>query len=186
MIVRPTLYIDSCCFIDLVKSLLDRPLVSLPSKERNRADDCWFLRRLCDASRDGVIRLVTSTLSVAECLHVGDSGPPDQRTRDLFHDFLTSGSVVELLEADVFVAEEARRLYWDRDVRVKGADGLHLATAMIHDCREFLTTDDRIRDQSRKFGQAVPKLRTIGINVVRASETRYLPDNYRTPDMFGP
>ncbi len=179
----PPLYVDSCGFIDLVKHRLHKPLAATDEETNRRMEDCWFLRRLCDAARDGAVQLMTSILSVGECLHIGDI-PPDQTTQDLFHAFLTSGEVVELIEADIFVAEDARRLCWDHGLRLRGADGIHLASAIGTSCLEFLTTDRRIADQATRFGNAVSKLREIGINVIRASQTQCLPNEYRTDDLF--
>jgi hypothetical protein len=85
------------------------------NEARIREEDCWFFRRLCDASRDGVIQLATS-MSVAECLHVEEPGGPSKETRELFVEFLTSGTIVDLVEPDIFVAERARDLLWNDGV----------------------------------------------------------------------
>jgi predicted nucleic acid-binding protein len=142
------------------------------------------MKRLCDASRDGTIRIVTSVLTVSECLHIGDADPVDQPTRDLIVDFLTSGRVVDLAEADIFIAEKARSLWWDHNIRLKGADGIHVATALEMGCTEFITTDARVRDQTNKFSNAIVALRGIGLNVIRGSQTAALPVEYRTDDLF--
>jgi hypothetical protein len=81
MSTSPRLYVDSCCFIEAVKLRWGIPL-SGDEKEANvRADDCWFFRKLSDASRDGAIQLVTSILSVAERPHVDEPGGPTTETR---------------------------------------------------------------------------------------------------------
>ena len=128
MTTRPNVYFDACCFIDLIKHGRGLKLASHDDEHSRRQEDCWFLSRLCDASRDGVIRIVTSTLTVSECTHLGDGNPVEQTTKDIINSFLTSGVVVDLIEADIFVAEKARGLLWDHQVRIKGADAIHLAT----------------------------------------------------------
>lgn len=145
MSTSPRLYVDSCCFIEAVKLRRGIPLSGDEKEAKVRADDCWFFRKLSDASRDGAIQLVTSILSVAECLHVDEPGGPTTETRALFVDFLTSGSVVELVEPDLFVAERARDLHWKDNVLLSGADSLHVATALLTECVEFLTLDGKIK-----------------------------------------
>jgi predicted nucleic acid-binding protein len=179
---KPRLYVDACCFIEAVKHRREIPLSSDAAQAKARQDDCWFFRRLCDASKDGAVALVTSMLSIAECLHVEENPGPSQETRDLFVEFLTSGTVVELIEADIFVSERARDLRWSDGIRLSGADGLHVATALIEECSEFLTLDRKIAKQ--KFSDAMPKLKTIGINVLRPSQTAHLPNEYKADDLF--
>jgi hypothetical protein len=179
----PHIYVDSCCFIEAVKH---RRGISLSGdvEERNiREKDCWFFRKLCNASRDGVIQLMTSMLSVAECLHVEEGDGPSKETRELFVEFLTSGRVVSLIEPDIFVAERARDLVWNDGVLLSGMDCLHVASALLDGCSEFLTLDYKIKKRA-KFATAIPKLTRIGLAVLRPSETTNLPGEYRSDDMF--
>jgi hypothetical protein len=99
----------------------------------------------------------------------------------MFVEFLTSGSVVHLVEPDLFVAERARALYWQDGVLLSGADSLHVASAILDGCTEFLTLDGKIRKQ-RKFSTAIPLLRKVGVIVIRPSETGNLPNEYRQDD----
>jgi hypothetical protein len=55
---------------------------------------------------------------------------------------------------------------------------------MLEECQEFLTIDARINSEGRKFRTAVPEIGKIGPKVIRASETSYLPDEYRSDDIF--
>jgi hypothetical protein len=121
-------------------------------------------------------------LSIAECVHVDEPSGPSQETRDIFVEFLTSGSVVHLVEPDLFVAERARDLYWQDGVILRGADSLHVASAILDGCTEFLTLDGRIRKQG-KFATAIPLLHKVGLAVVRPSETGKLPNEYRQDDL---
>lgn len=77
----PRIYVDSCCFIEAVKHRRGIALPGNLEEKKIRENDCWFFRKLCDASRDGAIQLVTSMLSVAECLHVEERGGPSKETR---------------------------------------------------------------------------------------------------------
>jgi hypothetical protein len=145
----------------MVKHRRGIPLSGNEKEAKIREEDCWFLRKLCDASRGGAVQLVTSMLSVAECLHIGEIGKPAQETRDLFVEFLTSGTVIDLVEPDIFVAERARDLFWNDGILLSGADSLHVASALLDGCVEFLTLDGKIRKQ--KFATAMPRLKAIGL-----------------------
>ncbi len=122
-------------------------------------------------------------LSVAECLHVEEPGGPSRETRELFVEFLTSDTIVDLVEPDIFVAERGRDLLWNDGVHLSGADCLHVATALLDGCSEFLTLDGKIRKQ-KKFATAIPELKKIGLAVLRPSQTNNLPNEYRTDDLF--
>jgi hypothetical protein len=52
---------------------------------------------------------------------------------------------------------------------------LHVASAILDGCTEFLTLDGKIRKQ-RKFSTAIPLLRKVGVVVIRPSETGNLPN----------
>jgi PIN domain len=182
MSIRTRIYVDACCFIEAVRHRRGLPLSADGNEAKRREVDCWFFRKLSDASRDGAIQLVTSMLSVAECIHAGEDGKPSQETRDLFVEFLTSGRVTDLVEPDIFVAERARDLFWNDGIVLSGADSLHVATALLSECREFLTLDGKITKQ--KFAAAIQQLKKIGLTVIGPSETEFLPPEYRTDDLF--
>lgn len=176
----PRIYADACCFIEMVK--LERGVPIPAENSVTREADRWFFRRLCDASRDGAISLVTSMLSIAECVHINEEPTPADETRALILDFLSSGSVVSLVEADIFVMERARDLRWKDDVRLGGADSIHMATALLDGCAEFLTLEKKI--EKSKVATSMPKLQKLGLSVVRPSQTNCLPNEYRTDDLF--
>lgn len=178
----PKLYLDSCCFIDLVKFRRGMNLSLDDDTRKSRENDCWYLRKICDAARDGALTVVTSMLTVAECTHVGEAAPPSEETQNMFIDFLTSGMVAQLVEPDIFVAECARALRWTYDIRLGGADAIHMATAQIEGCAEFLTMDETIKKQ--KVKESIPKLAKIGIKVLRPYETTLLPISYRQGSFY--
>jgi predicted nucleic acid-binding protein len=174
---KPRLYLDSCVFIDLAKVSLE---IGTEELDPSRRDDVWFARRLCDASRDGAVEIFTSTITVAECQHV--EGVVTDPIKELFDAFLMSGRVVTLVSADLFVAEEARRLRWDYNLSLAGADAIHLASAKLVKCSEFVTTDGHLRKQ--KIQSAKTVLEDNFIKIIRASQTRLLPREYRQADML--
>jgi hypothetical protein len=182
---KPKLYVDSCCFIEALKHRRGLPLSTPdPVKLAIRDEDCWYFRRLCDAARDGSIQLVTSMLSIAECTHLNEAGGPSKETRDLIVEFLSSGAVVDLVEPDLFVSERARDLLWNDGILLSGADSLHVATALLEECREFLTLDRKIKT-TQKLAAAMPALLNLHLSVIRPSKTLFLPAEYRSDDLFG-
>jgi predicted nucleic acid-binding protein len=170
-------YMDSCCFIEMAKRSIGKSNTSDSSKN----DDVWFLRKICDASLAGDIQVITSTLSLAECIHVGN-GYIDNDAKVLFEKFLTSGKVVIPDDADYFVAIAARDLYWSHGILLSGSDAIHVATAILTDCREFITTDKRLSKQ--KFRDALEAMEKVNLRVVRASGTKLLPMKYRQGEMI--
>lgn len=178
----PRIYTDACCFIEAVKYRRSLPL-SVPAHSlADRELDCWFFKRLCDASRDGAVTLVTSMLSIAECTHADEPSGPSQATKDVLIEFLTSGTVVELVEADIFVMERSRDLLWNDNIKLAGADSIHVATALLSECSEFLTLDDKLKKP--KVSAAVPLLDKLGLKLLRPQQTARLPNEYRTDDLF--
>jgi hypothetical protein len=59
---------------------------------------------------------------------------------------------------------------------------VHVASAILDGCTEFLTLDGRIRKQG-KLATAIPLLQQIGLAVIRPSDTGKLPNEYRQDDL---
>lgn len=170
---KDRVYMDSCCFIDMAKIDLS---VTDSIYDRSRIDAVWYLKRLCDAARDGEIEIITSTLTIAECLHDGN-GHIGDKAKDLFEKFITSNRVALTISADYSVCVEARDLFWKHGILLAGADAIHLASAIVMNCKEFITTDEHFKKQ--KFKRAIaPIQKTKGIKIIRASETTILPTKY--------
>ncbi len=136
------------------------------------------MRRLLAASRDSVIRVITSSVTIAECLHLGDPAQPvpNANTQRFFSELLTSGkSGVFLTQPIQSIFELARSLRWKRHVFLKPMDSIHVATALHHRCKEILTRDGdifKVRDQ----------LADLDLSVAFPSQTELLPDTYRQDD----
>lgn len=163
MPAKPRVYIDSCCFIELA-------LQSIGKHKTDRDDDLWHLKALFDAALDDKIELLTSTLSIAECSHAGGDVSEDVKT--LFKRLLTSGRFVFLVQDSVLVAERARNLRWAHSLSFRGADAIHIASAMEMKCDEFLTWDEKIHAQAVALGN-------LGIPVHFPRDTASLPMEYR-------
>ena len=165
---RPRLYVESCCFIDAAKES-----VGILASERKT--DVWFLWKLLEAHKDGAIEVFTSVLTIAECTHA--EGNDDARVRNLFERLLMSGQYCVLIQPTPFVASDARDLRWKHGIKLRGADGLHVASGLAKKCQELLTTNGRIAD----FGG---KIATLGMRVCRPAKTVLLPDKYRQGNLL--
>lgn len=163
---RRRVYIDACCFIDMMKQSLDVAL------DRGRDEEVRFCKLLLEASRDKEIECMTSTLTLVECLHVG--GNISDTAKTLLRGVLESGRFTSLISADPFIAERGRDLRWVHGVTGprRGADYIHLASALETGCEEFITVDERI------IGEA-NRLRLLGVRPTKPTQTALLSDDRR-------
>jgi predicted nucleic acid-binding protein len=163
---KPRIYLDSCCFIDLVKQTLSLPLDS------DRQKDVWHVKQLLQAHRDGEVQVFTSALSIAECTHV--EGDTSQKVRNEFNDLLLSGQYLVLVEPTPFIMTDARDLRWGKALTLRGADAVHVASALNRKCEEFITTDKQIA----KLNSNTAIVRA-GLRAIAGRDTKCLPDKYR-------
>lgn len=86
-------YVETCPFIDMgkFKAGMRMGVTDLTQAERER--DVWHMKRLLAAGRDAAIQVVTWSVTVAECIHLGDSTQSvlTADTQRLFKELLTSG-----------------------------------------------------------------------------------------------
>lgn len=161
-------YIDSCAFIDMAKVAVGKIIAT------DRESDVWHMKRLLEAGRDKEVEIFTSTLTIAECTHVGDNDISDE-VKANFSALLTSGQYVRLVETTPFIGEDARDLRWLHGISLKGADSLHVATALDRKCEELLTTNGRLQ----RLAAHSAKLEALGLRVYAGRLTRCLPEKYR-------
>lgn len=117
----PSICLDSCVVIDLLE------------KREGRIE--WLIPFVREAE-DGKLKLVVSTMVIAETLRVDGLDTDEQRQliRDFFeNDFIYAFNV------DRRVAERAQDLR--RNHKLDGADSVHLATAIVAQCPYLLTND---------------------------------------------
>lgn len=176
MTSKPRIYMDSCPFIDMVKEAVGA------TRSVGRGGEIFFIKQVLEAARAGEVELYTSTLTVVECTHAdGDTSPEVMR---LLTNLLTSGQYVRLVTPDPFVAERGRDLRWKNGIVIngRGADYLHVASALHAECGEFLTTDGRV-DGKGIIGVA-PQLATFGLRVRKPSESLLLPGERRQTSLL--
>jgi hypothetical protein len=167
-------YIDSCCFIDMVKVEVGQTLAT--DIER----DVWFLKKLLEAHRDKEVRVFTSTLTIAECTHVGDLAL-SEKVKSEFTRLLISGQYVHLVQMTPFIAIDARDLRWNRGISLRGPDGVHVASALEMKCEEFLSGDGKLQRVEAQGARLI----SLGLTPRRGSATVCLPDKYRQLELSG-
>jgi hypothetical protein len=87
---------------------------------------------------------------------------------------LTSGRVFTLAEVTRSIAARARDLDWDDLLSsLGGADAIHVATALLTDCKELFTTD------ARGILKNSVKIQALGLRVMSPANTSLLPPEYR-------
>lgn len=181
------IYIDACPLIDLGQA---KSGVAVPVADTEKAkaaaerikNSVWFCQQALRAARAKKLKILTSFLSIAECTSISDgtqslTSPPDEIKR--FYDMLllSGRSGIELVPITQFIATRARDLRWISNINLKGADTIHVASAMQMKCAELWTRDGRIWSNREKLAQ-------LGLNVVTPYETRYLPDEFRSQPLF--
>lgn len=167
-----SVYMDACCFIEAVKCEASIQIVD------SRKNEVWYIKKLLQAHRDREITVFTSTLSIAECTHIGETPvPPEVQQR--FEALLTSGQYVHLVQTTPFICIDARNLRWVDHLLLKGADSVHLASALDRGCGEFLTLDGGFARVSKH----ADALRAKGILVRVPSDTDALPGRYYQMDL---
>lgn len=162
------IYMDACCFIDIVRVNLGKVVT------QDRESDVWHLKRLLEANRDKEIEIYSSTISIAECTHAGqnDISPP---VKSEFDRLLMSGQYVRLVQLTPFVATDARDLRWIHGINLKGADSIHVASALAMKCEESLSANGRLA----RLGNAGNSLARLGLHVRGGRQTHCLPERYR-------
>lgn len=152
--------------------------------KRERENDVWFFRQLLQAAYDDHLEVYTSSITLSECSHLKDNSDPDnlkvvmdEKAQEFFRDLLSSGTLIRLVQDSIFVAEAARDLMWTHNLRLKGMDAIHVASAIDAGCKEFLTWDTDM--SNTKTAEKITKLQTLGMQVITPSQTSLLPPQYR-------
>jgi len=165
------IYIDSCCFIESITHKFNQN----DAINKDRENDIWTLEKLFEASTAGELTLITSYLTIAECTHV--KGIVDDEVKRLIKSILESSRVIDLSQVTLGVAELARDLLWIHGMKFSGADAVHVASAIITECKEFLSFD-RKKNKSPLAARANLKS-SFGLSVIEPRNTQLLPQDYR-------
>lgn len=173
---EPRVYLDACCFIDMVAH--DHSIGVRP----DRALHVYYCRKFLEAARGKEAHVFTSTLTVAECLGVkNESDLKDNKlvftdeVKRLFEGMLLSAkSGVMPVQPTPRIVKSARDLRWAHAATFKPMDSLHIATAIDMKCGYFLTTDSKLKPENIAIAKA------LGLVVCTAdSIARLLPSKYQ-------
>jgi len=164
---KARLYIESSPIIDVIKGRLSIGLTP------DRENDLWHTEQCLRSALAGEIEVVTSMLTIAECRRAKQDQPATEEMKRILRSVLTSGKVFSLAEVTQMIAERARDLEWENDINLKGADAIHIATALKTGCKEFFTSDGRGPLKN------ADKLLALGLKVIRPAQTLLLPSNYK-------
>ena len=171
---RPRVYLDSCCYIELARE-------KVGVEDQDRKNDLWCLNSMLQMHLDEKLELMTSTLSIAECRHAGGSDAVPDEIKSLFSKLLTSGRFVTLIQDTILVAELARDLLWVHGITgVKGADAIHIASAIQMSCDSFVTFD------TSGMHAKASELAGLGTNVIYPRDfMEKIPGEYRQRTITG-
>jgi predicted nucleic acid-binding protein len=98
--------------------------------------------RAVEASAAGEARLISSELTVAECLYGAfKSAKTDYEA--IYRRMFEAGGFVETVPVDRWILESAARL--GAKLNIKLFDSIHLATAAVCRCDAYLTNDKRLQ-----------------------------------------
>jgi predicted nucleic acid-binding protein len=169
---NPRIYVCAGPFIDAVKTEIATSGDPAVNVNPDRIDDVFYTKQLLKAGRDGVVDVFTSTVTISECRHLGE-GYITESAKLLFRAILLSADPVQLIQPDVFICEDARDLTWKHNIaRLRGADAIHIASAIAKQCSELITTDGPMMSRTLELAK-------LGVRVLRPHETTVLPDEYR-------
>lgn len=90
--------------------------------------DVWYIQRALRAAMAHGMTIFASTLCISECTHIGKE--PSDEIKSYFRGIFLSGKVLTLIQADIYVCEEARDLRWNHKIALPGADAIHIASAI--------------------------------------------------------
>lgn len=114
-------------------------------------DKVPYCRPVLEAAQTGNLMIVTSALTIAEVLWLKGQQKIAPSQAKKIEDFFRHRWIV-VREVDRFIAEDARQLVWDKNVKPK--DAIHLATALRQDVvlDQFDTFDHGLIKLSRALG----------------------------------
>jgi hypothetical protein len=124
----------------------------------DETDKVSYCRPVIEAAEAGSLVIITSALTIAEVLFLKGHKKVDAQHARKIEAFFRHKWIV-IRDVDRFVAEHARELVWDKNVKPK--DAIHLATALRRDVQldQFDTFDEGLIKLSGTLGD--PAL-TIG------------------------
>ena len=171
------IYIETPCFIDAIKYTLK----SASHLSQDLHNYIWHIQQILKASEAKDIQVITSALTIAECRRAYQDKPPTPEVKRIINSVLTSGKIITLTQVTLGIAERARDLEWIDGINLKGADAIHVASALMTGCKEFFTSDQQ---GSRSPLKNAGKISKLGLRVINPSSTQLLPTDYRQENLY--
>ena len=178
----PSVYLDSCCFIDVVKLKFGKQLGDTQQKHLARLKEVWMYKKMLQAALDRKLRVFTSALTMVECMQI--EGDDSQKVQEAFEKLFFSANLIIPVQPTNAVQELSRQLRWQHGIKLGGMDYIQVASALTATAKELITTDglDNLKPKSILGNAAL--IEPLGLRVVVASQSRELPGEYRMEDLF--
>ena len=180
---EPRIYIDACCFIDMVAHDISIGVRS------GRDSHVYYCRKFLEAARGKEANVFTSSLTVAECIDIRDESKPNNFSRVLTDEvkrlfegmLLSAKSGVMPVQPTPRIVKAARDLRWKHGATFTPLDSLHIATALEMKCGHFLTTDCKLKAKN------IDIEKVLGLVVCTAdSIASLLPSKYSQLPLYTP
>jgi predicted nucleic acid-binding protein len=169
----PRIYFDACVIIDMAD------FEASGKVQGDREQHVLACKSALRAARAGKLRIFTSTLSIPECTGIpkGESKPPAAAKSFLEMLLISGKSGVSLVQQTISISRQARDLRWVHEMNLKGADSIHVASALSMKCSEIWTGDKGISKR--------PQLTSLGLSPVRPASSRLVSDEFNQDDLPG-
>jgi hypothetical protein len=169
----PRIYFDACVIIDMAE------FEAKGTVQEGRENQVLTCKNALRAARAGKLNIYTSTLSIPECTGIGrEETLPSAKAKAFLEMLLISGkSGVRLVQQTISISRQARDLRWVYEMKLKGADSVHVASALSMRCSEIWTGDKGIAKR--------PQLLDMGLLAVKPADSKLVADQYSQEPLPG-
>ena len=122
------------------------------NKENGKYEDCLGVMQ---SAEHGNIEIVTSSLTLVEVLYIKGYPKITKDKSNTVCRFFERDFIV-IVNLDRYIAEDARKLVWDNNVRPK--DAVHLSTSIKANISIFDTFDDELLKLNGQIGNPALKI----------------------------
>jgi hypothetical protein len=180
----PSVYLDSCCFIDVVKHKLGKQLGSTREEHVRRLKEVWVYKKMLQASIDRKLRVYTSSLTTVECTSI--DGDCSQEVQEAFGRLFCAANLIVPVHPTNYVRELATALKWRHGINLNPMDSIQVASALTAGAKEFITTDGAGNEsmKPKSILRNAPLIEPLGLRVTLATGTCELPQEYRMDELF--
>ena len=176
----PSTYLDSCCFTDVVKHRLGCHLDVDPERNKERLKYLWAYKKMLRAAVDGKLAVYTSAFTRVECNSV--DGDVSFKVQEEFEKVFEAANCIRIIQPTDLVQQIAKNLRWKHHINLQAMDATHVASAIAAGVNEFITSDGVTKKKSPLAN--AKKLLKLGLRVIVATDSRELPDEYKSDELF--